>query len=268
MKNVIDSIYQPMKIEGVNIDPRYFKDNNDGTYMLTPLMIYSIARDAADYFKKRIFELDDSNQYHTVSVREVKDTWSEKMHEEQWKLQYGDKIKEAARRWHAYRDTHPDEFETKGKRIATGGEDENKFFNGYTPDIKTSLADTVQAYNAARELMSRFAGPDKNTGEVGSEYESLPFEEPLYSKEQFAEQHKGVRAKISQEVGIPNDNFEVGKVQKQICRINNKKCDAVGSDDSEIKEFANGLIKHITSCTSEEYRLKMEEKLRSELANN
>lgn len=255
---VIDSFYQPMKISGVNIDPRYFKDNGDGTYSLTPLMIYSLARDAVDYFKQRIFDIDDGKQYHTASVRQVKDTWSEKLHSDQWKLQYGDKIKEAARRWHAYRDTHPDEFEMRVKRIATGGEDENRFFNGYSPDIKTDLFDTVKAYNAARELLERFASPDKN-GVAGPEYNTLPFEEPLYSKAEFAEQHRGVRAKISLEVGIPDDKFEVGKVEKLVCRISNKKCEVVGSDDSELKGFVDGLIAHLTSSTTMEFKAKREE---------
>jgi len=257
MGNVIDSLYQPMKIEGANIDPRYFKDNGDGTYSLTPLMIYSIGRDAADYYKKRIFDIDDANQYHTASVRQVKDTWAEKMHNDQWKLKYGDKIKEATKRWYAYRDAHPDEFETKFKRIATGGEDENRFFNGYSPDSKPGLVGTVQAYNAARELLDRFAAP--KDGNEGPEYSSLPFEEPLYSKEAFAEAHKAVRQKISEELGIPEDNFEVGKVEKQVCRISNKKCEAAGADDTEIQGFVEGLIKHLTSSNALEFKAKREE---------
>lgn len=260
MGKVIDSLYMPMALKnaGDNIDPRYFKDNEDGTYTLTPLMIYSIARDAAAYFKQRIFDIDDANQYHTSSVRQVKDTWSQKAHDDQWKLKYGDKIKEATIRWYKYRDEHPDEFETRFKRVATGGEDENRFFNGYSPDIKPGLVGTVQAYNAAKELQSRFAKPDKD-GNGGSEYENLPFEEPLYSKADFAEQHKAVRAKISEEIGIPNDDFEVGKIEKVVCRISNKKCDAAGSDDSEIEGFVEGLIKHITSSNAMEFKAKREE---------
>lgn len=258
MGKVIDSLYQPMKIEGENIDPRYFKDNGDGTYSLTPLMIHNIARDSAGYFKQRIFDIDDANQYHTASVRQVKDTWAEKMHNDQWKLKYGEKIKEATKRWYAYRNEHPDEFEVRFKRIAIGGEDEARFFAGYSPDSKPGLTATVQLYNAARELSARFAGPDKD-GNAGPEYENLPFEEPLYSKEAFAEQHKAIRAKISEELGIPEDNFEVGKVEKQVCRINNKKCEAVGSDDTELQEFVEGLIKHITSSNAMEFKAKREE---------
>ena len=258
MGKVIDSLYQPMKIVGSNIDPRYFKDNEDGTFSLTPLMIYSTARDAAEYFKKRIFDIDNANQYHTASVRQVKDTWAEKMHNDQWKLKYGDKVKEATKRWYAYRNAHPEEFEVRFKRVATGGEDENRFFNGYSPDIKPGLTGTVQSYNAANELKAKFAGPDKE-GNEGPEYQSLPFEEPLFSKPDFAEQHKIIRATISEEVGIPDDKFEVGKIEKQVCRISNKKCVAVGSDDTEIQGYVEGLITHLTSCTTMEFKAKREE---------
>jgi len=261
MHTVIDSLYQPMKIEGKNIDPKYFKLNEDGTYSLTPLMIYSIARDAVDYFKQCIYDLDLNKDYHITYVKQVKDTWSEKMHDEQWKLKYGDKIKEAAIRWQQYKNSHPDEFETRGKRIATGGENENRFLDDYSPDIKLSLTNTIMTYNAAYELLSRFNSPGKNNGTAGPEYETLPFEEPLYSKAQFAHAHKGIRAKISEDVGIPNDKFEVGKVEKVICRIDNKKCEVVGSNDTELKPFIDGLINHITSCTSGEFKNRRNESI-------
>lgn len=254
----INSLYQPMTISGENIDSRYFIDLGDGTYRATPLFIHNVARDLVNFTKKRIFELDDGNLYHSESLREVKDTWAEKMHDTQWKLKYGDKIAEANKRWYKYRNEHPDEFEVKFKRVSIGGEDEARFFAGYSPDIKPGLNDTVKLYNAARELAARFAAPDKD-GNAGPEYDTLPFEEPLYSKAEFIEAHKAVRTKISEELGIPEDNFEVGKVEKLVPRINNKKCTVVGSDDTQMDEFVSGLISHLTSSTTAEFKKNYEE---------
>lgn len=262
MGTITESLYAPIAIKNTrnkNIDPRYFKDNEDGTFTPTPLFIYNIARDAEAYFKQRIFDLDEDNQYHTESLREVKDKWAEKQHNAQWKLKYGELTKEANKRWYAYRDAHPDEFETRYKRIDIGGEDEARFFAGYSPDVKVGLGEAVKAYNAARELLARFASPDKDTGEAGPEYSSLPFEEPLYSKEAFVETHKAVRAKISEELGIPNDDFAVGKVEKMVPRINNKKCAVAGQDDTSIEPFVKGLIKHVTSTTAQDFKKAAQE---------
>ena len=251
----VENLYRPMSITGENIDARYFKDNGDGTYTPTPLFIYNVARDVHKFAKDKIFDLDESNQFHTAKVREVKDTWAQKMHDDQWKVKYGELTKEANKRWKAYRAAHPEEFETKFKRVAIGGEDEARFFAGYAPDIKLGLTDMVKLYNAATELQAKFAGPDKD-GNVGPEYDTLPFEEPLYSKAEFAEAHKAVRAKISEELGIPNDDFEVGKVEKVSCRISNKKCAALGADDTHMEEFVDGLIKHLTSSNAVEFNKK------------
>lgn len=261
MGTVIDSLYSPIVLnDAKNIDTRYFRDNGDGTFTPTPLLIYNIARDAESYFKQRIFELDDSKSFHTESLREVKDTWAEKTHNDQWNFKYGELIKEATKRWHEYRNSHPDEFEVRFKRIDIGGIDEARFFAGYSPDVKLGLTDTIKSYNAARELLARFAAPNKD-GEAGPEYSSLPFEEPLYSKEEFVEAHKALRAKISQELGIPDDDFVVTKIEKLVPRINNKKCVAVGADDTNMKPFIDGLITHITSSNAQEFKAKREEVL-------
>ena len=246
MGKIIDAMYQPMTVTGKYIDPRYFKHNDDGTYTLTPLMIYNIARDAEEYFRQRIYAIDENKLYHSESVREVKYVWTEKEQHEKWRIKYGSKLKLANERWKAYRDEHPDEFVSGVKRIATGGEDENRYFDSYTPFITQNLESTIQAYNAARKLLTKYKSG-------GSKYDTLPFEEPLYSKEKFADIHKAVKAKIYSDLKIPRE-VEVGKVEKVICRINNKKCNDIGSDESELEGFYKGLINHITASKAAEYK--------------
>lgn len=254
----VEKLYAPMSITGKNIDPRYFKENEDGTYTPTPLFIYNVARDVSKFAKARIFELDTDMKFHTASVRQVKDTWAENLHRDEWVAKYGDLIKEASKRWHEYRDAHPDEFEVSDKRIDVGGEDEARFFAAYSADITPGLIDTIKLYNAANKLLTRFVSINR-TGEFGPEYHTLPLTESIYSKETFATAHKAVRAKISEDLGIPNDNFEVGKVEKIVCRINNKKCTKIGSDDSNMENFVEGLIKYLTSSNATEFREKREE---------
>lgn len=254
----IEELYLPMNVTGENIDPRYFKPNDDGTYNATPLLIHNIARDATNYYKKRIFEIDEQMLYHTASVRELKDTWTEKKLTDEYNTKYADQLKVVDAKWKTYRAEHPDEFETKFKRIQLGGEDEARFFSGYSCDSKPGLTTTVQAYNAARELLARFAGPDKD-GNAGPEYSSLPFEEPLYSKAEYAETHAQFKRKLYEDLGIPERKIEVGKIKKLQCRINNKKCDAAGTDDAELKTFIEGLIKYITSSNAIEFKAKRAE---------
>ena len=55
----ISDLYNPMTLpSGANIDTRYWTDNGDGTYTPTALLIYTIARDAAEYFKDALVKLD------------------------------------------------------------------------------------------------------------------------------------------------------------------------------------------------------------------
>lgn len=245
MGKIIEQLYQPMTITGKFINPNYFQDNGNGTYSLTPLMIRNIARDAEDYFKQRIFLLDEEKIYHTENVQEVKDVWTESENHRKIAAKYREELDEFAKRWKDYKTDHPDEFITKGKRVKLGGPGETRFFDSYTPFITPNLVSTIQVYNAARQLLAQYKSG-------GPKYNLLPMEEPWYSKEQFAEVHKGVKAKIFSELGIPKEP-EVGKVEKVICKIDNKKCGEIITDDSELEGFYKGLINYITSSTAEEY---------------
>lgn len=245
MGKIIEQLYQPMTLTGKFISPNYFKDNEDGTYSLTPLMIRNIARDAEDYFKQRIFLLDEDKVYHSESVQEVKDIWTENETYKKLDAKYSDELAEFSKRWKEYKEEHPDEFMSKGKRVRLGGPSEARYFNSYTPFITPNLISTIQVYNAARQLYAKY----KSTGIY---YNQLPMEEPLYSREKFADVHKGVKAKIYSELGIPKTP-EVGKVEKMIYKINNKKCSEIEADESELEGFYKGLINYIMSSNATEY---------------
>lgn len=245
MGKIIEQLYQPMTLTGKFISPSYFKDNGDGTYSLTPLMIRNIARDAEDYFKQRIFLLDEDKVYHSESVQEVNDVWTENETYKKLDAKYADELLEFSKRWREYKEEHPDEFMSKGKRVRLGGPGEARFFASYTPFITPNLISTIQVYNAARQLYAKY----KPTGIY---YNQLPMEEPLYSREKFVAVHKGVKAKIYSELGIPKAP-EVGKVEKMIYKIDNKKCREIETDESELEGFYKGLINYITSSNATEY---------------
>lgn len=251
--SAISDLYAPVKITGKNIDPKYFTDNGDGTYSFTPLFIRNVARDIVKYTKNRIFELDTNLEYHYRSYQMVKDVWAETIHDEEYLAKYRTQLKEAYKQWNEYRDAHPEEFETRGRRVDIGGSDEAKFFAAYKPVMYLDLKETIELYNEARALLKRFDGPDPKTGKVGPEYESLPFETPTYSKAEYIKKHKGVKKRIYTALGIPSDHFVVEKVERLVCSISNKKCDTIKADDDNIPMFVNGLIDHLTSMTTDEF---------------
>jgi hypothetical protein len=256
---MIKFLQKPFKLLGENVDERYFINNEDGTYSATPLLIYNIVRDAQKYFKAKLFELDTDLQFHSESIREVKDTWTEKLMRDEWRDKYGEKVAQVNKQWYKYRAEHPEEFETRYERVAIGGEDESRFFGSFRPeDMNYGLLATVKAYNAAMELTDAFAKGDSKTPQ-GQYYDLLPKEEPLFSKAEFAEKHKAFREKLSEDAGIPDDKFEVVKVEKVVNRISNKKCKEVGSDTELIAEFGKQLIQYINSSNAEEFKQKAKE---------
>ena len=279
MGQAIDLLYQPIRLSGKNIDPRYFKDNGDGTYSLTPLLIRNIARDCADYCKTRVVgneyieSIDPTRKYSTINTKtneiegflidDPEDLKKKKKYDEEFKVNYGEQLKEASKRWYTYRREHPDEFIKGVKRIQTGGEDENKYFNHFQPATDSiianlSLEETMSLYKACMELLNKYSKPDdKGNGEL---YDTLPFEEPLSSKPEFVDQHKLFRAKVNQELGIPNVEYEVKKIKIttkttiSFIRSNSKVySQGVISDDTHLTEYANALIKYLTNNTVVDY---------------
>ena len=98
--SIFDDLKKPIKVDGENIDPRYFEDNGDGTYTLTQTMIYNIVRDAMNFYKEQVFSLDSECLYHTEKLAEFKDTWQEKLNNDQRELKYGPQLKELEKRCH------------------------------------------------------------------------------------------------------------------------------------------------------------------------
>ena len=268
-------LYQPMKLSGTNFSTRYFKENEDGTYLLTPLLIRNIARDCADYCKSRVINtLDLDHKYSTVSVKTdevegflIDDPESlkvKKKMDEAFKTTYKVQLAEYHKKWHEYRDNNPDEFIRGTRRVQVGGEDENRYFDHFKPNTDSiianlSLEETMSLYKASMELFSKYDKPNgKGSGEL---YETLPFEEPLYSKPEFVEKHKLIRAKINEELGIPSTEFEVKKIKVNtkttvsFIRSNNKAySQGVISDDTHLIDYAKELIEYLTNNTVMDFK--------------
>lgn len=263
-------LYSPLELGDVkNIDERYFKSNDDGTYTPTPLFVYNVARDAEEYFKEKLFKLDENLEFHSESLREVKDTWEEHAHGELWKAKYRDAIALADKEWYKYRDEHPEEFEKKS-RVDVGNENETRYFNGYFANVNVGLNEAVKAYNAARALCARFAKPKDEEDAGGPEYKTLPFNTPIYSKPEFAEKHKALRKSWSEKFGIPDDDFEVKTVEKMVPRIKNKACDKLGEDDAAFEPYVLGLINYLTSTNSKDFndaRIRMTKPIDEKFVN-
>ena len=251
MSTIEKLLYSPITfVNPKHVDDRYFKDNGDGTYTPTPLLVYNAFRDAEKFAYKKIMKLDTECQFHSESLREVKDTWAEKLHKDEWRAKYGAKTKEAQKLWEQYREDHLEEFDIGVKRVSLGGEDEARYFAAYHPEIDISLPEAVKMYNAAKECKKRF---DKDEGD---EYANLPFEYTKASKKEFAEKHKKIREEFSAQVGIPEDTFEVQKIEKAVKRINGKRCAALGMDYECFGPFVTGLFTYLTETTIKDYKEK------------
>ena len=150
----IADLYKPQTLPaGANIDARYWTDNGDGTYTPTPLLVYNIARDATEYFKKKIVAMDKEEpatvcygerpiklgEYHYRDCNvTIVDDYENRMLSREYEIKYAEQTKEVNRRWKEYQKAHPDEFNItlNVQSPALGDHDENAYFNGF----HTSLA--------------------------------------------------------------------------------------------------------------------------------
>ena len=244
-----------------NIDERYFKPNDDGTYSATPLFIHNVARDVAADIKAIIIGTDDPNYVtHTAKPAEyaVKDTWAEHEHKAEWGVKYKDQMEAFDREWKEYKDSHPDEFEQNSSTIATGDIPTTRFFSAYHPDFAgMSNSELMSMYKEALELSKRYGDDADLRG-------TLP-QRPgnIISKADFKEVHAAIRAKISEKVGLPEDTWVCPTVHKDevisLIRSNSKVFKAIqNADGSEFDGYINGLIAHLTSSTPEAYQKEWE----------
>lgn len=297
----ISDLYKPQTFpKGANIDPRYWTDNGDGTYSATPILIYSIARDATEYFKKQIVKLDKEveaqvqyggrkiklGNYHfrDVDVKTV-DKYENQMISREYEIKYANELKEVNAKWRAYQKSHPDEFSiTYGvQKPAIGDHDENSYFNAFNFDGKAlSLQEAVAACSAAMNLLAKYKSG-------GSEYSTLPMTtSDIYrSKKEFSEKHQEIKQSFIDEAGIPakvevpedqlpvtigdsEPKFSSKNYQKSVknapgITIENfdEKIMNAAQDEEAFGEFASDLIVYVTSTTKEQHMNALADKIRS-----
>ena len=254
---MFDELYKPMKITGENIDPRYFRDNGDGTYSATPLFIYSVGQDIIKFTKRKIYAMDDGTYTFTKvaptnkETGEVgrKDPWAESAHKAEWHYKWGEKEKELNTKWYEYRDAHPDEFQDGGPMIDRGGEDETRFFAGYSPDCfdGLSLNEILKLFNAANELVKKYKDAD------ASSEDALPKITKKVSKPEFKEAHDKLKEGWKKELGIPEDDWVCPLITDPSVVVNTRKIKGVGTDDSCYVSFTQGLIQHLTGMTAQDF---------------
>lgn len=245
-----------------NIDDRYFKPNDDGTYSATPLFIHNVARDVANDIKAIIIGTDDPN-YVTHSDNkgagyEKVDSWAKHEHDAAWGVKYKTQIEAADKKWKEYRAAHMDEFDQNGSTVATGDIPTTRFFSAYHPDFSgMSNADLMSMYKEAMELGKRYGDNDDLRG-------TLP-QRPgnLISKEEFKEAHAALKRKIAEEVGLPEDDYKAPTIHQDdrasLIRSNSKAFKAIqNADGSEFEGYVDGLIAHLTSSTPEAYQKEWE----------
>lgn len=254
--SILETLKKPISLKNAseNINPRYFQDNGDGTYTLTQTFIYNVMRDALAFYKEQVFKLDTECLYHTEKEAEFKDTWTEKLNNDQRQLKYGPQLAELEKRKRQWREDNPEKCSTRAGGPDLGDIDELRFFGGYSPEIKPTLQQAISLYKFLKEFSD---GPAKDIKE------SLPQKpDVLLVKEEFAKEYKALQDKWSEELGIPVVTEQVGTVTRTKFTINqlrNKNMKAVSSSDDGLTEYVKGLIKYITSSNKVEYKKAREE---------
>lgn len=246
-----------------NIDERYFKKNDDGTYSATPLFIYNVARDAANDIKALIIGSDDPD-YVTHSDNKGKgydkiDSWDKHEHDSEWGVKYKTQIEKATEMWNAYKKEHPDEFNQNEPTIATGDIPTTRFFSAYHPDFAgMGNRELMSMYKEATELMKRYKSADDLR-------DTLPMRPGnMTSKEEFKDTHTKLRNDIAKKVGLPEDNYVPPIIheaeRKSLIRSNSKAFKAIANaDGSTFEDYINGLVSHLTSSTPDAYQKEWEE---------
>lgn len=240
--------------EATNIDERYFSNNEDGTYSATPALLHNIIRDALNFYKEQVFQLDTECNYHTEKLAKFKDTWTEKLNRDQRELKYGEQLKELEKRKREWREANPDKCDTRSGGPALGDIDEKRFFAGYSPEIRPSLKQAVSLYKYLKEY------DNEHGAEIKEAIPTMP--DILFVKSEFADEYKALQDKWTEELGIPIETEKVGEIERTKYTINqlrNANMKAVISSDDGLDEYIKGLIKYITTSNKVEYKAKREE---------
>ena len=257
MGNAIENIKAPMKITtGSNIDPRYFAYNDDGTYTVTPTFIYNLVRDATKYYKEQIFSLDTDCEYHTEKLSLTEDTWADKKKKDELEAKYGEQIKELEKRKRDWREANSDKCSTRAGGPDLGDIDEMRYFASYSPENKPTLSQALALYKWLKEF-------DKENGATLKE--SLPQKpEVLLVMKEFRPEYDALIEKWVDELGIDHDLYfkSIDKIERVVStmrRTNEKVMKAVSSNDDGLEEYAQGLIRYLTSTNKVDFKAQRAE---------
>lgn len=237
-----------------NIDNRYFQDNGDGTYSPTTTLIYNILRDAQNYYKDKIFQLDSACNYHSEEYDVMlKDTWTEKITKEERERKYGPQLKELEKRKRDWREANPDKCNVISGSVDLGDIDEMKFFAGYTPDLTPSLSDAVSLYKYLYEF------DKEHKTELTGSMEHKP--DYLKVKKEYESEYTAFYEKVAEELGIPVEPtvVKIPRTKYSIARSNSKVMKAVTPDDTGLEDYINGLITFLTGTDKEAFLKKRSE---------
>lgn len=251
--DIMEVLQKPITISGSNIDERYFKDNGDGTYTATPLLIHNVARDADKYFHDKAIELDDDGAYHTVKSVEVEDKWTNTIENAKREQQYKDQLAEIDKRSRAWREANPDKCNVMSN-INTGGIDEGRYFAGYRPDMKMTFVQAIQAYKALHAFKGDLGKDDDFKATLPRTAEFLKV------KYEYEEEFRTLRDSWLKELGVPAESkIKVVEDRVKIADGRSKIMKAITPNAEPLEEYFNGLVEYLTTTTREAYMAKWNE---------
>lgn len=233
---------ETIQLEG-NVDMRYF-DEADGGYKCKPILIKTIADDAVEYFKEQILKLDTRNEYSEVKTKMVEDEEATKENKAQWKYELADLNK----KWEEYKkkvleDPKQKEFVMEWASDGSLKSEAHRIISSFMPEISDlDVHRAVAAWKAAKELADMY-------GTKGEEYDNLPKYSKWVSTKEFEEEHKALRAKWREELGLPpsDTDFKVTVEEdvRTLFRSNNAIIKGVSPEIKPVEEFAQQLIEEL-----------------------
>jgi hypothetical protein len=252
---VIDTLAtKTFKVEGGNIDPRYFVYNGDGTYGVTPTFIYNVTRDAEKFYHDQICVLDASGQYHTEKTKVCEDTWSDKKKKDQLELKYGPQLKELEKRKREWREANPDKCTVYAGGPDLGDIDELRYFHGYSPEVKPSLNEALGIYMALKAF-----------NKDDSLKASLPQKpDTLRVMKDFSAEYDALIHKWVEELGIDSDLYfqsfdKIERVVPKMLATNTKVMKAIAPNDAGLDAYIEGAIKYLTTTNKVDFKAQREE---------
>lgn len=189
-------------LDNINIDrvpEEYFIPDEDGV-KYSPLYIYKMASEAEKYFKAKVLELDTEGIY-TNEKTTLKIDWKATNEN---KADYEKQFEELDQFWEEYMDNHPDEF---NEIEVVDAFDEEGILAHFHADLSLSLEDAWQGYITAGALKKQYG--------AGGEYnDQMPKYISRRSKADFRQEHKEIKNRKREELGIPAEEDLQVKIEQ------------------------------------------------------